>query len=67
MKKWNAPEVVKLDIAQTEHNWFGRYSDGGYIGDGILSGHSTNKKPEGNPVVPPTTPVEPVEPEEVLS
>lgn len=47
MKTWSKPIVEELNINETAHNWFGQYSDGGYIGDGILSGHSTNKKPEG--------------------
>lgn len=45
MKKWNAAEIEELNIEQTAHNFFGRYSDGGYVGDGIISGHSTNQKP----------------------
>ncbi len=45
MSKWNKPELVELGIEKTEHNWLGRYNDGGYIGDGVLSGHSTNTKP----------------------
>ena len=45
MKKWNAPEVVKLDIAQTAHKWTGIYKDGGYIGDGVISGHLSWDKP----------------------
>lgn len=48
MKTWSKPIVEELNINETAHNWLGRYSDGGYIGDGILSGHSTNKKPEGS-------------------
>ena len=48
MKKWNAPAMEELNINETAHNLFGRYNDGGYIGDGILSGHSTNQKPGGN-------------------
>ena len=46
MKKWNAPAVEELNINETAHKWLGRYNDGGYIGDGILSGHNTNTKPE---------------------
>lgn len=46
MKTWSKPIVEELNINETAHKWIGRYSDGGYIGDGILSGHSTNEKPE---------------------
>lgn len=42
MKKWNAPVVAELDINKTEKNWCGEYTDGGYIGDGELTGHLTN-------------------------
>lgn len=62
MKKWNAPEVVKLDIAQTAHKWTGIYKDGGYIGDGIISGHLSWDKPEEKPAEKPAE-----QPEEQLS
>lgn len=39
MKKWDAPVVEVLEIASTEHNWLGNSRDGGYIGDGQISGH----------------------------
>lgn len=42
MKKWNAPVVAELEINKTEFKACGQYTDGGYIGDGILSGHLTN-------------------------
>lgn len=45
MKKWETPSIAELDISKTEHRLFGQYSDGGYIGDGILSGHSSWDKP----------------------
>lgn len=45
MAKWNKPELVELGIDKTEHNWIGIYSDGGYIGDGIISGHASWTKP----------------------
>lgn len=48
MKKWNAPAMEELNINETAYHFFGKYNDGGYVGDGILSGHSTNKKPNGN-------------------
>jgi len=44
MKKWNAAEIEELNIEQTAHNWLGNTEDGGYIGDGIISGHSKYEK-----------------------
>lgn len=49
MKKWNAAEIEELNIEQTAHNWTGIYSDGGYIGDGVISGHLSWDKPEEKP------------------
>ena len=46
MKKWNAPAMEELNINETAHKWMGRYSDGGYIGDGVISGHLSWDKPE---------------------
>lgn len=48
MKKWNAPAMEELNINETAYWFWGKYNDGGYVGDGILSGHSTNTKPEEN-------------------
>lgn len=45
MKKWNAPSVEELNINETAHNWTGIYRDGGYIGDGEISGHLSWDKP----------------------
>lgn len=45
MAEWKKPELVELGIEKTEHNWVGIYSDGGYIGDGIVSGHASWTKP----------------------
>lgn len=56
MKKWNAAEIEELNIEQTAHNWLGKYSDGGYIGDGVISGHSTNTKPNPTPTTPTPAP-----------
>lgn len=39
MEKWEMPEVAELKIGETEHRWLGIYRDGGYIGDGEISGH----------------------------
>lgn len=46
MKNWENPEVVELSIGNTEHKWTGIYRDGGYIGDGVISGHLSWTKPE---------------------
>ena len=56
MKTWNEPIVEELNINETAQNWTGIYRDGGYIGDGIISGHLSWDKPEE-----PTTPTTPVE------
>lgn len=45
MKKWENPSVEELTLAETEHKWTGIYRDGGYIGDGIISGHLSWSKP----------------------
>ena len=49
MKKWNAPSVEELNINETAHNLFGNSWDGGYIGDGGLSGHLGGKEPGKQP------------------
>ncbi|MBE5937541.1 MAG: hypothetical protein E7265_05880 [Lachnospiraceae bacterium] len=46
MKTWNTPEIKELNIEETAHNWIGIYKDGGYIGDGEVSGHLSWEKPE---------------------
>ena len=48
-KMWQAPEISELDISETAHNWTGIYRDGGYIGDGVISGHLSWDKPEKEP------------------
>ena len=45
MKKWENPSVEELNINETAHDWFGNDFDGGYVGDGQISGHLTWKKP----------------------
>lgn len=45
MMKWVKPSVEEININETAHNWFGAYRDGGYIGDGEVSGHLTWDKP----------------------
>ena len=49
MKKWNAPSVEELNINETAHNLLGNSWDGGYIGDGVLSGHLGWKEPGKQP------------------
>ena len=61
MKKWNTPVVEELSISATEHRWTGIYGDGGYIGDGVVSGHLSWDKPEDKKPVAPVDPVDPVE------
>ena len=48
MKKWENPSVEELNINETAHNWTGIYRDGGYIGDGEISGHLSWDKPGHN-------------------
>ena len=45
MKNWTVPSVEELNINETAHNLFGSHHDGGYVGDGIISGHLTWEKP----------------------
>ena len=45
MKTWATPVVEELSVKETAHNWFGIYRDGGYIGDGVISGHLSWTKP----------------------
>lgn len=46
-KTWEMPSVEEVSISKTEHNWTGIHRDGGYIGDGIISGHLGWDKPDG--------------------
>lgn len=46
MKTWKTPEITELNINETAHRWTGIYHDGGYIGDGVISGHLSWTKPE---------------------
>lgn len=62
MKTWNKPEIEELNVQETAHNWIGIYSDGGYVGDGVISGHATWNKPAATP-----SPVAPTDPTEALS
>lgn len=68
MKNWTAPEVAVLEISETAHNWTGIYRDGGYIGDGEISGHLQWTEPTPVPTQPtqptePTQPTQPTDPE----
>ena len=48
MKTWSKPIVEELNINETAHNWTGIYRDGGYIGDGVISGHLSWNKPDNS-------------------
>ena len=48
MKQWQEAKLQQLDIEETAHIWTGIYRDGGYIGDGEISGHLTCEKDNGN-------------------
>lgn len=54
MKQWIKPEVQELNMTSTEHQWTGIYRDGGYIGDGEISGHLSWTKPTQAPTQKPT-------------
>lgn len=41
MKEWTNPELTQLDIKETAYNWCTRGKDGGYLGDGTISGHGS--------------------------
>lgn len=41
MKSWITPETIELNITSTEHRILGNHLDGGYVGDGVISGHQT--------------------------
>ena len=42
MKEWIAAEIEELDINETEHERYGRYDDGGYVGDGSVGGNTND-------------------------
>lgn len=62
MKKWTNPEMTELSIGATAHGWTGIYRDGGYIGDGQISGHLTWEKPGSTTPTDPTEPTNPTDP-----
>lgn len=39
MKTWNDATLEELNLNETAHQWLGTQRDGGYIGDGVISGH----------------------------
>ena len=43
MKVWENAEMRELNISETAYSCSGGNFDGGYIGDGILSGHLSDK------------------------
>ena len=63
MKRWTKPEISVLEISATEHKWLGNQRDGGYIGDGEISGHlkwecGGSDKPADKPGIEPENPTE---------
>ena len=59
MKKWEKAEISCLDIAETSHEWKIQLSfDGGYLGDGKLTGWFG--KPDSTPSNVPTPAPAPV-------
>ena len=60
MKNWNSPEIVELNVNDTEHQWeFSWEWDGGYLGDGKISGWfgpdpKKPKKDDENPTTDPS-------------
>ena len=56
MSKWVKPEINELNISNTEHDWTGMHWDGGYIGDGVVSGHLTWDRPKQDDEKPAPTP-----------
>jgi len=45
MKNWKEARAEELNVNETAHNFLGIYHDGGYIGDGQISGHLSWDKP----------------------
>ncbi len=53
MKKWENAEIMQLNVTETEHKVRFEWSlDGGYIGDGQLSGWFGTPKNNDNPCGP---------------
>ena len=48
MKAWQNAEMMELNICETAHQWVGNSWDGGYIGDGQISGHAEWKDDSSN-------------------
>lgn len=48
-REWENAELGELSFQNTNHRWTGIYRDGGYIGDGVISGHLSWDKPENPP------------------
>ncbi len=55
---------MELNINETAYGIFGCYNDGGYVGDGIISGHHTRHRPQPcpQPAPAPTPDSNPTEP-----
>ena len=65
MKKWNAPAVITVELNETAHQWkFSCSRDGGYLGDGKLTGWFGPDPVCPTPTpTPDPTPVNPVTPD----
>ncbi|WP_026509734.1 hypothetical protein [Butyrivibrio sp. LC3010] len=71
MKKWENADINFIELSSTEEHWLGKMWDGGYIGDGHISGHATNDPKESvipaiplTPAKPTPHPVDPVNPDD---
>lgn len=61
MKKWERAEISCLDLSATEHQWkFSCELDGGYLGDGEVSGWF-GPDPAPSPVPTPRPTITPAE------
>ena len=61
MKNWNTPEIEVLEVAETEHEFRFQWStDGGYLGDGKVSGWFGKKTTTVNNDPTPAAPAVPV-------
>ena len=53
MKKWENAEIMQLNVTETKEDWWPDCSrDGGYLGDGKLSGWFGQPKNNNNPCGP---------------
>ena len=64
MKKWIKPEIYSVNINKTAYDWAIQASfDGGYLGDGLISGWFGDPEPATTtPAETPATPETPAAP-----